>query len=899
MRPISIRFQCFGPYLKEQFIEFETFAKNGLFLICGETGAGKTTILDAMCYALYGKSSGGQKGDRGDLSVMRCALAKKEDETLVEFIFEAGGRRYKFVRSLKYSRKNLHDYHNCMVFEAGEYVPIFENPKKQNVNQKAEELLGLTDKQFRQVVVLPQGQFERFLVSDSAEKETILVSLFKADRWQKIADEIFRRVTEEDQELQRESARMADRLADYACGSVKEFEEFTQCKKAALEQVKLQAEQAGAVEKKAKEVCVWAGRLHEEFVHLQELREKARALHLREEGMKEEEAFLVLADRAEEVRPLYLAYEEVKRKEQESLRELAAAEENLALVRAKRERAGEEKARHEAGRSGYEERQRRNTLLMHARELYAALEEKKAAVIRAEKEWKKKEGESEAAKEVFAKVDEAWISAMEVQRARIREYTDAQSAYLQGISGILAEQLREGEPCPVCGSREHPQPASVAMHTTKTSDGRFLVSASKVTEKDLERLGSAMEEANQKVERAAKERREAEGIYQSVSGEAAEARQRALAFQTAYGEMEKQKISGIDTSEQLERALNELGSALAEYVAEEQKLQAQLTVAMGNEQAARIRRSEAAGKAERAGKVLEEKQETWTRIYREKGFASEQDFSEKLLKVSEKNARWEAVIQFRTDLRNAMLALDEQEKKLDGEDDPDIEFIRKNVEESEAKRGEAERNLILGQQELKRLEKEVRALKASKKRYDMRRIKVDENLEFASRLRGRSGISLQRYVLGVMLSSVTVEANRLLQHVHGGRYQIYRTNEIAGSGHKGGLELEVLDAQSNERRSVTTLSGGEKFLVALSLAIGLSTVVQAQGSGMKLEAMFVDEGFGTLDQHSILDALEVLQGIQKGNGLVGIISHVELLKEVIGSRIEVVKEENGSRCIIR
>ena len=137
MKPVSVRFKCFGPYMDEQFIDFSELEKNGLFLICGETGAGKTTILDAICYALYCESSGGL---RGDLSVMRCSLAAKEDETLTEFVFDCNGRRYKFTRSLKYGRKNLNDSHNCLVCEDGVWVPIFENPKATYVNQKAQEL---------------------------------------------------------------------------------------------------------------------------------------------------------------------------------------------------------------------------------------------------------------------------------------------------------------------------------------------------------------------------------------------------------------------------------------------------------------------------------------------------------------------------------------------------------------------------------------------------------------------------------------------------------------------------------------------------------------------------------------------------------------------------------------
>lgn len=182
MKPIQIRFACFGPYVQEQCIDFEELEKNGLFLISGETGAGKTTILDAICYALYGRSSGGL---RGDMSVMRCKLAENHQETLTEFTFDNGGKRYRFTRSLKYGRKKLNDFHNCMVLEDGVYVPIFENPKATNVNKKAEEIIGLTYDQFRQVIILPQGQFERLLVSDSSEKEKILVSLFHADHWQR------------------------------------------------------------------------------------------------------------------------------------------------------------------------------------------------------------------------------------------------------------------------------------------------------------------------------------------------------------------------------------------------------------------------------------------------------------------------------------------------------------------------------------------------------------------------------------------------------------------------------------------------------------------------------------------------------------------------------------------
>ena len=157
MKPVSVTFQCFGPYMAQQFIDFSQLEKNGLFLISGETGAGKTTILDAICYALYCESSGGQ---RGDIENMRCKLADKTDETLVEFIFDSMGARYKFSRALKYKTKNLHSYHNCYILK-DDVWEVLDTGMKQ-VSARAERILGLTSSQFRQVIILPQGNSRNF-----------------------------------------------------------------------------------------------------------------------------------------------------------------------------------------------------------------------------------------------------------------------------------------------------------------------------------------------------------------------------------------------------------------------------------------------------------------------------------------------------------------------------------------------------------------------------------------------------------------------------------------------------------------------------------------------------------------------------------------------------------------
>ena len=176
--------------------------------------------------------------------------------------------------------------------------------------------------------------------------------------------------------------------------------------------------------------------------------------------------------------------------------------------------------------------------------------------------------------------------------------------------------------------------------------------------------------------------------------------------------------------------------------------------------------------------------------------------------------------------------------------------------------------------------------------FDANYRQAEDDLNFAKKLRGDAGIGLQRYVLAILFNQVIAEANRMLAKVHGGRYHLYRSDE-KGKGNKRGLELKVYDNRSPEAdgRGVAMLSGGEKFLVSLALSIGMSTV--AQKGGVQIEALFIDEGFGTLDDNSIHDAMDVLESVRRSSGMIGIISHVQLLESNIPTHLEVVKSDSG------
>jgi exonuclease SbcC len=306
----------------------------------------------------------------------------------------------------------------------------------------------------------------------------------------------------------------------------------------------------------------------------------------------------------------------------------------------------------------------------------------------------------------------------------------------------------------------------------------------------------------------------------------------------------------------------------------------------------------AARELEQAEREFARQNEIWEDRRGEAGFASEQDFLAACLEPREKQRRRERTAAFRSDWKVAESALKDQLLAVEGKPLQDIQALQQALNQAEQTRKALVQHQILLDSGLNTLRADEKSLALRIERNRDALIALEADQVFARRLSGVHGVSLQRYVLGVMMNSITAQANRLLQNVYGGRYKLYRTDETTGRTLKGGLELEVFDSQNSQRRSVRTLSGGEKFLVALSLAIGLSTVVQAQGEGIRLEAMFIDEGFGSLDREAIQDALEILQGIRRTAGVVGIISHVEALAETIPARIEITKGKRGSSAKI-
>ena len=889
MKPISVRFQCFGPYVEEQFIDFKDLRKSGLFLICGETGAGKTTILDAMCYALYGKSSG---GSRGKLEDMRCKRADPSEETFVEYIFSSGENTYQFYRGIKPRKQRkssleagkaltFNEEFSCQILKDGEFVPMSDTKAVQSyMDQKAEEILGLKYEQFKQVIILPQGQFEKLLTSDSDEKEKILVKLFRADKYEKMSRYIVDKLSEEEKALKLTKALMVQKLQNLSCGNLTELQDLAE--KTAIEGEALQ-EQYSALEQeilRRKAALDQAKKDDEGFLALEEAEKKLARLLSQREKIAGEKERLTQARAAETVAPAYGEYQQCRKAAGKAEKARQEREAMAAVAQERVKKLQQEKLLHEKKRSGFEEQKKQRILLESLAELYQSLLGKEKACQDAGSARNKAQRNLELAVKNLEAADQVLARSVLLQKEAEDRFHQGQEAYLKNIGAILAENLREGEKCPVCGSCHHPEPAQPGQEH--------------ISEKELEALNQANRTALKDLERDTRARAQAAEEKQKAELELASRQKDAESAEKSYEEALSQRAEGIETDRQRLAALKALTKEIEAFEEADRSMQDRINAADSDLKTQTQLQENAALDSESAAEAMKNAESAWNAAAAAAGFNGEQAYLEACMEPADRQSLQVKVIRYETDLQNADADVKQKKAALGDRVRPDVAGANAQLTDAEKQKEAVSNQLELKKQALKNQQQVCGELQKALPAWEEKDQRNKANMEFAKRLRGDNSISLQRYVLGVMLTSITAAANQLLKTVYGGRYQLYRTNEAANGKQKRGLALVVADQDG--QRSVNSLSGGEKFLLSLSLGIGLANVVQAQGNGIRLEAMFIDEGFGSLDEKSIDDALEILETVRSGSGTVGIISHVERLAETIPAKIEITKTKNGSQC---
>lgn len=876
MKPIRIEFQAFGPYADHEEIDFRAISAKGLFLICGKTGIGKTMILDAMTFALFGKSSG---HGRDDFEAMRCTNAPFDKNTYVRFEFENNNEYFRFERRLERKRKKLSAaYDVSKKDEEGIWRTLLENAKDKEVSAKAEEIIGLKYEQFRQVIVLPQGQFERLLTSNSDEKELILSSIFGEAKWQRFAEIFYDNAEKRRNELKGIQERIRNSLNDEKCETISELNlkldnNINQYNK--LEEDYKKTNYDSIIKEQQENLFI-----SKRFGDLHKAEDKKTDLKEKKEERKLWEQELQIAKRANNVKiimdTLDLANDDMHKR----MIEEEKARKNVELKKNDFEIISKELEDHIKNEDEIEVLINDKIKYEGKRDDYIEIDDVKNRLIRMKKRIDQvNQAEIRAKRKYDSYVD--IIKDIQIQYKRYyAEHSELLNTYLTGIVGEIAKDLIDGKPCPVCGSKNHPNKAKLIENS--------------VTKEKVDFKKKSMDQKYNELQDKINEQDDAKKDYDIIHANYEKCKTEYISLKSKFDSLKKNMVKDISNLDQLENEITRLQRTIVNYENKTNKLNNTLTEKNDAFTEAKTQLAAAKNETQKAKELYDITYNHFLNSIEENGFSSEEEVkksirtSEQIEELSNKIAEYDA------DLKLVTNNIREIKKELKDKVEPDEENCQKKISEANDAISEYKSNRAVLRKEIDRLDEKLTNLKSEGKGIEERIREAEEDFAFAKKLRGDSGTGFQRYVLGIMFSSVISAANKMLEKVHGGRYRLYRSDEKVQGTNKRGLELKVFDNYSEEHdgRFVGTLSGGEKFLTSLALSIGMSTV--AQKSGIRIDALFIDEGFGSLDEDSIGDAMNVLNSIQEANGLVGIISHVQILQDQIPSKLIVKKTPNGS-----
>ncbi len=882
MKPVRIAFQGFGAFPGHVEIDLREVGRDGLFLISGDTGAGKTTLLDAMCYALYNTSSSGISTDpgKGSFESMRSRFLNESDkktQTFVELELEKNGERFLFRRTLKprpraagFDASSRFDRWNGSAWE-----PVLSNPTDSNVTAEAKKLIGLDADQFRQIIILPQGRFEQLLTSDSNEKEKILSTLFAADSWRNAVERMKTELSVQARKITEKKDQIAGRLSVYSCGNEQELEQKLLETGQGIPALETESRRAADVYTETNKRYQAASADMQVFELLDRRRQALKDLEDRRDGFRKKEEDLRVSLLAENLRS---AWEAVRRRRADCALHLAAAGKARAAAEAAQAAqalADKNWKEHDAKRQTCENGKKYILRLENARGAYKTYSEHVTAAAAAGEALKQAKAANEKAEALFSAAEKAQADALEKSRDADETSEALWTRYVAGTAGRLAQELMEGKPCPVCGSTSHPRPADVpAEHV---SDAR------------MDAARKAQENARKKYTAATEDYRQAQTGLRSAGENLAKAQAGQDSIQQLLSADKEHLIEGVADSSALEHEIGRFTKAVEAFEEKEIALKKALDESAQAMNLAKGEADAAAKLAEEDRTSLEAAEQQWAARLNAGGFETEEGFTSALTDADALEALRRETEQYRAALAHAETELKQQAEAAAGKTRPDMNALTEELKAAQQARDSSLTSLA----QAKDLADKLKALQASLKK-ELAELQKEEQdwsrrTNFVRQLDNSSGINLHRYVLAAMLDTVIRQANQLLEKVHGGRYQLRRSDTASGSRRKAGLELNVLDARTGSERSVKSLSGGEKFLVSLALAIGLNTVMQAQAHGIRVEAIFVDEGFGSLDDDSIGDAMQMLQTVRMSHGMVGVISHIDSLRGEIPVHIEVRK----------
>lgn len=874
MKPIQLVLSAFGPYVERTVIDFSALGEEGLFLIAGDTGAGKTTIFDAISFALYGEASGGKEKRKS--KSFHSDYVSDQTETYVELTFRHRGETWWIRRNLEYQRpaKKKKDGMETTTRQAADAQMRNEDTGEEilrmdDVNRRVRELLGLTQDQFTQTVMIAQGDFLKILTASSDDRKKLFRDLFHTNLYvdlQSRLQEKNRACADEQKALEQvilsaegkidPEAEFAEReiLLSY-CGQIQHTDALCALLARLIEQEKAAQEQARAQKKEAADqigaliAAVTEGeRVNRDFADWESKKARLAALTAGQGEIDAQRAALAAARRAQQLETDEALMRRTRR--DMDAQRAALSDAQAALEQAKKALPETETRMKEAESRGGEI----HALLAQAKQMEDCLpvlgevERLKAALDTQKRELQRLTEDSSRAQAA---------------------YTAAQNSYYLSQAGLLARELKAGQPCPVCGSTAHPCPAQITPETV----------------------------TRQALEQAAKRRETAEKAQSDAATRLAANR---AALDEREGRLRALKIGVDETRQRLAARIDAAHQAAADR-------QREIDAARSAYQALdkrKIAAQSAVDAAQKQLEALEKDLRAQTEAFEQKRAAHgfEDEASYRLAKRTNADIeRLDREIRNYDEQKRTLAAqTHELEDKLSGRQRTDLAALqnrRAAALDRQAKAENAEKAMVRKLTLHESAEREIRQANAAIQKKRGKWQIIQELYTCCAGIAAgnpRAKLTFEAYVQQYYFRFVVAAANKRLTRLTDGMFTLRVMREAANRVSQSGLDLEVLDRSTGQARDVSTLSGGESFLASLALALGLSDAVQSQSGQIRMDAMFIDEGFGSLDENALRSSIDVLLELADGKRLIGIISHVQELEERIDKQIVVTKTPNGS-----
>ena len=917
MRPLKITMSAFGPYAGEVNLDMQKLGKSGIYLITGDTGAGKTTVFDAISYALYGEASGNYREN----TTLRSKYASADTPTFVELEFEYNNEIYKINRNPEYPRPNKRgegftkqSANAELVMPDGSVIT-----KIKEVSAKVEEIIGINKNQFSQIAMIAQGDFRKLLNCETNERSKIFRKIFKTEPYHNIEIKLSSLFNELKRNREKEKSGIEQYINQLKCNE--------------NDTLSLELERAKSGDVLIEDVIKLAGEIiNKDTLEYTKTQKNIESIN---EEIEKINSNIKLYENQEATKKAYAEasskLEELKTKRNECEKAYKSAEaqrerlDNLTrkinLINSKMPKYDELKSLENSIKERTQSFEKSNNLLKLKQqeitllekeidEKSKALEEVKGADLLVQKLTVEKEEinkKAEALKELKTEIDRCKTeqknlknaqsfakSALDEYGALENEYNQIYIAFFNEQAGIIADELKDGEPCPVCGSTSHPNLARKSENAPSQAD---VESAQNLVKKAQEKADKARDTASalkSKVDEIAANVKSAAkklfGTDDNVFDN----------YNSNINALKKEYDCALASLKTANEKLN-LYKKLDKEIPEIQEKQKSLS-----DEISKLNTQKASDEA-----FISENAKRVTSIKSELDFESADLAKDKLNEYTNlsndikntieksKNAfddiksKYDTQMGTKASLENALNEFKEIDLASLNEKSLKLNEYKKGVDiTAKSLYSRIESNKLL----VDNISKKRDILKG----YDDKYVWLKALSETANGdISGKEKITLETFVQMTYFDSIIRRANIRLLTMSDGQYELVRRSDAETLKKNEGLALDVIDHFNASTRSVSTLSGGESFMASLCLALGLSDEIQSSNGGIKLDTMFVDEGFGSLDGEALDRALSALTSLSQGNRLVGIISHVDALRDRIDNKIVITKDRTiGSNAQI-